>query len=255
MALGPRKRRIEVRPPPHLIPDLVALHAIKENAEIEILIGSSQVDAIIEFWIGVTKESTIRFCYLTIAVDIRIAKTPYAFIGLIYRPRVTGSMLRSGIRSSQIAGIVPETCDLIPVKRAQWMSRLVTDELAPEIPGGAGQEVIGALCYLGDLIIERCKGQHSRKTPVTTDILLAADRKINPIVPHGGHILIRRQPRPIGPRQRRIVKKVLNVLDIIVGRDLYRALKYAGVDPDIGIPILFPFRIRIPDLTDRKPLH
>src|ERR1700754_4927301 len=115
MALGPRKRRIEVRPPPHLIPDLVALHAIKENAEIEILIGSSQVDAIIEFWIGITKESTIRFCYLTIPVHIHITEPAHPLIGLIYRPRITGSMLRCGIRSGQIAGIVPKTCDLIPV--------------------------------------------------------------------------------------------------------------------------------------------
>src|ERR1700754_1448274 len=107
MALGPRKRRIEVRPPSHLVPDLVALHTIKENAEIEILIGSPQVDAIIELRVGVSKKGTIRFCYLTIAVHIRIAKTPYALIRLIDRSRITGSMLRSGIRCGQIGGIVP----------------------------------------------------------------------------------------------------------------------------------------------------
>src|SRR5260221_11418432 len=160
MALGPCKRWIKICPPSHLIPDLVALDAIEEYAEVEVLIGGPEVDAIIEFRVGIAEKSTVRLRDLAVPVDIRIAEPAYTFIGLIDCGRITRSMLRSSIRVGQIICIVPEARDLISIKRSHRMPYLVTDELAAKIPAVAGQEVIGALRHLGHFVVEGSKRKH-----------------------------------------------------------------------------------------------
>ncbi|MNL35216.1 hypothetical protein D3C87_1572320 [compost metagenome] len=89
-AFGTGARRVEVAPPQGLVPELVTLNAVEEQAEIKAFVIQSQIQTVAEIRVRVAEHLAVGGRDLAVAVDVLIAETSYRSAVLEYRIGITG---------------------------------------------------------------------------------------------------------------------------------------------------------------------
>src|SRR5437868_5062722 len=125
MAFSTGEGRIKIGPPFYHVPYLIALGAIKKDAQIKVFIGQSQVDAISIFRIGIADKGPVVVIDLSIAVDVCITEPPDAFVSLVDSCRVAERLLGFCIRRSYGGGIIPEPGYFITIECSYRVAYLV----------------------------------------------------------------------------------------------------------------------------------
>ena len=112
---------IEIRPPPYVIPDIITLNTVQEDAEVPIFVVQTQVDTVAEFRIRVSKERPVISGNQTITVYVCIFKPTNSDLILIDGTCISGLRTGSSIRRIDFSLIIPESVNFVAKELADRM--------------------------------------------------------------------------------------------------------------------------------------